>query len=351
MPKKKYTPSQVALKIVVIIAMLIIFTCFVSLGEDIMYNKIYQVDTAMYDFALSIRTPFLTFVFKVITNLCNPFVIGAIALVLLFVLINKDKKAYSFALFLNLGLTALLNLSLKYIFARERPDISQRLVSEPGYSFPSGHAMFAVAFYGFIIYLIFKSETIKKATKALSLITISLGILLICFSRIYLGVHYFSDVLGGIMITTVYLVIFTYILDRNRIMYNKPATDYKKHSFLGGFKYALRGIYASITDENNMLVQFSAGMMVIMFAVFLRCTFVEWAILIIMCFLVVALEMVNTAIENVCDKITLEYDEKIKKAKDISAGAVLTMSICAIIVAAVIFIPKIPVLFPIIESI
>ena len=58
-----------------------------------------------------------------------------------------------------------------------------------------------------------------------------------------------------------------------------------------------------------------------------------------------ALEMVNTAIENICDRITKEEDNAIRKIKDISAGAVLTLSICSVIVAMIIFIPKMPFLF------
>lgn len=341
--QKTRDAKKIVLYTITIILMLAMIICFILIGEDIMYNKILEMDTTLYNFALSIRSKPLTFVFKVITNLCNPFIMAFIALVLMFT--RKINKQHSFAMFLNMGLTALLNLSLKYIFRRTRPDITQSLIFESGYSFPSGHAMFAISFYGFLIYLILKSTDTKRSTKVLSSIVIAMFMALICFSRIYLGVHYLSDIIGGILITIVYMIIFTYILDRNSFLYGEPATEYKKHSFLGGFKYALRGIVQSIKDENNLLIQFACGMLVVMFAVFLRCTFVEWAILVIMCFLVVSLEMVNTAIENACDRITLETDEKIRKTKDIAAGAVLMMSICAVIVAGVIFIPKLPVLF------
>ena len=335
------------LNIVTAIIMLGLLVCFIILGQDIgndnTDNIIYKTDTLLYDFVLDIRCTPLTILFKIITNLCNPFIMGIIAICLLFT--RKINKQYIFAMFLNMGLTALLNLSLKYIIRRDRPDITQRLIYEPGYSFPSGHAMFAIAFYGFFIYLLFKSAETKRSTKILSTITIAFFMGLVCFSRVYLGVHYLSDVIGGICITIVYMIVFTSILDRNSFLYSEPATEYKKHSLFGGFKYAFRGIVESIQDENNLLVQFSASMLVITFAVFLRCTFAEWAILVITCFLVVCLEMVNTSIENLCDKITLEKDDKIRKVKDIAAGAVLMMSICSVIVAGVIFIPKIPVLF------
>lgn len=342
MTQKKQSFKTIFFYTISIAILLLLFVCFILIGIDVSYNKIFEMDTTIYNFAKSIRCTPLTLLFKFITNFANPFVIGGVSLALLFTL--KNKKQYTFALFLNLGLTALLNLSLKYIFARERPDMAESLIFETGYSFPSGHAMFSVAFYGYLMYLLGKLK-IRKSKRIPLKIAMLILIVAICFSRIYLGVHYFSDIIGGILISTIYLVVFTYLINRHNFEYNTPQTDFKKHSFLGGFKYAFRGIGTSVKDENNLLVQFSASMIVIMFAVFLKCTFVEWAILISMCFLVVAFEMMNTAIENICDRITLEYDEKIKKVKDISAGAVLTMSICSVIVAGIIFLPKIPALF------
>ena len=342
MPKKKTNFKTTIIYILSILILLTMLVSFILIGMDILYNKIFDIDTSVYNFAASTRSRPLTLLFKIITNLCNPFVIGGISLALLFTL--RNKKQYTFALFLNLGLTALLNLSLKYIFARERPDMTQSLIYESGYSFPSGHAMFSVSFYGYLIFLLKKLD-IKKSIRIPVSIAMMFLVACVCFSRIYLGVHYFSDIIGGVLISTVYLVIFTYLINRHNFVYNDPATDFKKHTFLGGFKYALQGIASSVKDENNLLVQFSSSMMVIMFAVFLRCTFVEWAILISMCFLVVSFEMMNTAIENICDRITLEHDEKIKKIKDIAAGAVLTLAICSVIVAGIIFIPKIPTLF------
>ena len=342
MTQKKPDFKTILVYIFTILILLTMLVCFVLIGMDILYNKIFDIDVNMYNYAISIRSKPLTFLFKVITNFCNPFVIGAISLALLFLL--RDKKQYTFALFLNLGLTALLNLSLKYIFARERPDMTQSLIYESGYSFPSGHAMFSVSFYGYLIFLLKKLD-VKKSIRIPCTIFMFILIPSICFSRIYLGVHYLSDIIGGVLISTVYLVIYTYLINRHNFMYHDPITNYKKHTLLGGFKYALQGIGTSVKDENNLLIQFSASMMVIMFAVFLRCSFVEWAILISMCFLVVSLEMVNTAIENICDRITLDIDPQIKKIKDISAGAVLTMAICSVIVAGIIFIPKIPTLF------
>ena len=340
--QKKVNTKKILIYTISIILLLTMLVCFILLGIDVLYNRIYEIDMNFYEYVLSMRNGPLNVFFKIITNFANPIVMGIISLILLFVFLNK--KRYTFAIFLNMGLTALLNLSLKYIFVRSRPDISQSLILESGYSFPSGHAMFAITFYGFLMFMVSKLD-IKKSNKVCLNVSMLILMLLICFSRVYLGVHFLSDVIGGILIATVYLIVFIYIFNRSNYNFHEPATKYKKHSFLGGFKYAIRGIIETIKDENNILIQFSASMLTIMFAVFLHCTFVEWAILITMCFLVVSLEMINTAIENICDRITLEKDDKIRKIKDISAGAVLMMSICSVIVAGVIFLPKIPVLF------
>ena len=140
-------------------------------------------------------------------------------------------------------------------------------------------------------------------------------------------------------------MIFLFILSRYHKVPETKGTDYKRHTFLGGFKYAFKGIISAIQEETNLLVQFSASMLVVVFGAALRISPVEWCICIVMCFLVIALELVNTSFENLCDRVTMENDSRIGKIKDISAGAVLMMSICAVIVAGIIFIPKVPFLF------
>ena len=106
----------------------------------------------------------------------------------------------------------ILNNVIKVIVKRERP-ISWFLVEESGYSFPSGHAMAAVCFYGLIIYLLYRSN-IKKKYQIGIITFLTILILLIAISRIYLGVHYASDVIGGVVIALIYLVIYVTIIDR-----------------------------------------------------------------------------------------------------------------------------------------
>ena len=339
----KTNSKKKTLYITGIIFILLLLILFTLIAFNIDHPFIIKIDTKAHNIILGIRNKWVTFIFKIITNLCNPIVIGIISVIILFYM--KNKKDYTFALFLNIGITALLNLVLKSFFGRTRPASTQSLIVEQGYSFPSGHAMFAIAFYGFLIFLLWKSAT-KKSLKITFTTLISILILAICFSRIYLGVHYTSDVIGGVCVSLSYIIIYLFVVNRNsKNLDIDKATDYKRHTFFGGFRYAFRGIITTLKEENNLLVQFCASMLVIVFSVFLRISPVEWCILLILCFLVMALEMVNTAIENICDKMTLENDNAIMRIKDIAAGAVLTMSICSVIVALTIFLPKLEMLF------
>jgi len=101
------------------------------------------------------------------------------------------------------GGAAILNTLLKKIFQRERPSL-HRLIEETGYSFPSGHSMAAFALYGVLAFLLWRH--VRSKIGRMTLIALSaLLVLSIGLSRIYLGVHYPSDVLAGYMASGVWL--------------------------------------------------------------------------------------------------------------------------------------------------
>ena len=176
-------------------------------------GRILELDLNIYKFfSENIINDILTPIVKVITHIGGAkivFVLTVLAIILIKGLKNK--------LFLLTGVvgTAGLNVVLKHIIQRERPNIN-RLIPEKGYSFPSGHSMMSMAFYGMLIFLIFKH--VKNTALKWTLIVI-LTILLstIGITRIYLGVHYPSDVIGGFLVSLTYLFILTEIYNKVKI--------------------------------------------------------------------------------------------------------------------------------------
>jgi diacylglycerol kinase len=111
--------------------------------------------------------------------------------------------------------------------------------------------------------------------------------------------------------------------------------------FFRSFKYAGRGILAAFSSENNCRIQVAVAAGVVGLSCYLRLSPLEWAVVTICIGLVIGLEMINSAIEKACDRITREQDDYVRYVKDMAAGAVLWVSICSAVVGAIIFIPKI----------
>ena len=166
-------------------------------------NLINIIDTVIYNLIIKLMSTNTTVFMMFISHLGSA--VALITLSIAFLVLLKNKK-YAKCIVLNLALVFLLNRLLKLIIARPRPEIL-RLVPEEGYSFPSGHAMVSMGFYGFLIYLIYTKLKNKKVKYPL-IIFLSLLILTIGISRIYLGVHYFTDIIGGFIIAIIYLKLF-----------------------------------------------------------------------------------------------------------------------------------------------
>lgn len=112
-------------------------------------------------------------------------------------------------------------------------------------------------------------------------------------------------------------------------------------NFLRSFKYAFEGIVTGIKEEQNMKIHISIMILVIIFGIILKISKIEWIICIILFGLVISMELINTAIENVVDLITKEKNEQAKIAKDVAAGAVLVSAIASAIIGLIIFVPKV----------
>lgn len=191
------------------VIVLICISIFVYLMQAVWGSRVLPIDTSGYGFmSKHFISNSLTPVMRLITQFGGTILMIVWALASL-VLIKNKRIAISVVS--NLVLIALLNNILKLIVRRARPT-GFRLIAETGYSFPSGHSMVSMAFYGYLIYLIYKNVRSKKLRWAL-ITCFSLLILIIGMSRIYLGVHYTSDVFAGFLFSLGYLVIYTKLTD------------------------------------------------------------------------------------------------------------------------------------------
>lgn len=115
----------------------------------------------------------------------------------------------------------------------------------------------------------------------------------------------------------------------------------QKRSFLKSFQFAIRGLTQTFKDEPNFRLQIVIALFVVLFSYLFKISVIEWNIVLFIIFGVLVLELINTALEEVVNTVSPEIKETAKKAKDASAGAVLLFSLLAVIVGAIIFLPKI----------
>ena len=204
---------------------MLLFICligFLALAEEVFHQEIMNGDIVGYDivsklFKFNVSTP----IAKFITNFGGAIFVISLTTILFFVI--KDKKI-GISIITNLGIVTILNKIIKFIMQRPRPT-EFRIIEETGYSFPSGHSMVSLAFYGYLIYLIYKYINNKHLKRTL-IIILSVLICIIGVSRIYLGVHYTSDVLGGFLISFAYLIIYIELV--NKFVLEKNKDDKKE---------------------------------------------------------------------------------------------------------------------------
>ena len=191
----------------------LIFSCFVLIFSAVTYDMsagaALFTDNYIYEnIVLNVRNDTLTIIFKYITFMGSA--AGLIILTGAIFIIVKDKKI-GVCIGCNLVLITVFNLIVKNIIQRPRPPEERMLVYEGGFSFPSGHSMVSFAFYGLILYFIIRFCK-NKTLKAVFSVLIPILIMGIGISRIYLGMHYFSDVLSAFSLSGAYLIIYTYVI-------------------------------------------------------------------------------------------------------------------------------------------
>ena len=181
---------------------------FVILMISVIFGWTEGFDTFVYELVISTRCDFLDKFFKFITDLGDKsFIIGLVVGV---VLVLRNTVGYLYA---TLAVdTVITNFIFKQLIRRDRPDVL-KLIKQGGFSFPSGHSMISMSMYGMLIYLCYKKIK-NKYIKWIICSLLGILILSIGLSRVYLGVHYISDVLGGFILSFIMVVLYTELINK-----------------------------------------------------------------------------------------------------------------------------------------
>ncbi|WP_179344003.1 phosphatase PAP2 family protein [Winogradskyella ursingii] len=213
-----FITATVALAVVIIGIIL-----FVKLTHRTMSELLQDYDTAITQSIQSYRSPFLTDYLIAVTEIGDVWGYAVVftAIIVTFLLVFRSWK-YILQLTSVLVLALSSNVLLKQIINRARPS-GEHLVTVETLSYPSGHAMLSMAFYGFLIYLFYQFK-MHIVIKSILITLFALLILSIGISRIYLGVHYPSDVVGGYLAGIIWLILCIVIFDLIKIFRRDPET-------------------------------------------------------------------------------------------------------------------------------
>lgn len=184
---------------------LISLAILIFLIEELLYNgSILSLDNLIYQKISLLINPTLTQIMTLVTNIASKKIIFILSIIILFYFFysKKWKNIILFSIAMSGGL--IFELIFKGIFERTRPE--NALIPVSGYSFPSGHATIAIILFSLLIYF-FKDEIKDEILKGLFILLNIIIILAIGFSRIYLGVHWFTDVLAGFTLGLFWLTL------------------------------------------------------------------------------------------------------------------------------------------------
>lgn len=183
---------------------------FAQLAEELREAspELLEFDQRIHGAAVNLHTQAGTDFFTFFTVVGTPVGLAILCVIASALLAIEKRFRWVAYLAVTTGVGALLNISLKAFFARERPDLSVALRHASGYSFPSGHAMGAAVVFGALAYVGIRRFTTWRARSATLAIAVTC-IIAIALSRIYLGVHWVTDIVAGISAGTLWVVTAT----------------------------------------------------------------------------------------------------------------------------------------------
>ncbi|MCG1020197.1 phosphatase PAP2 family protein [Sutcliffiella horikoshii] len=198
---------------------------FFELAEDVWEQEKFKFDSVIMDYLQSVESTTLTNVFKMITETGSVWWITAASIftVLFLWLRKRDVLGVLFFVLAIAGGGSFIFV-LKYFFQRERPSLAPEYDGN-GYSFPSGHALGSFILYGFIIYLIGREKRFFKV-RMLAIALLSLLIISVGLSRVYLQVHFPSDILAGYAVGLIWLICCIFSMEMMKVYRDKDKRAY-----------------------------------------------------------------------------------------------------------------------------
>ena len=169
------------------------------------------IDDPVRNAVISMRSGWLTPIVKVITYMGNWQTITVICLILL--AFRKTRITYGVPLSIGALFVSLANKGIKAVVMRPRPDQAMFLIEQGGWSFPSGHAITSMFFFGMLIWLVRRNITDRRLANTLTVL-FAIPMVFIGISRVYLGVHYPTDVLAGWSLGILVIVITAEIIKK-----------------------------------------------------------------------------------------------------------------------------------------
>jgi undecaprenyl-diphosphatase len=207
--KATWITARFILAFVLFLAVLFVF---VAITDEIVLEHETGFDQHISHAILSLESPFATRLMEMVTFFGSAnFLFPAYLVLILYYLSRKKIKLALDITMIGLSSTAILFL-LKEIFQRQRP-LDPLIRNVTGFSFPSGHSFSSFTFFGLLIYILWKTG-IKKAWKIVVTIVLFLFATTIAFSRVYLRVHYPSDVVAGFCLSIIWLMLSLWILHK-----------------------------------------------------------------------------------------------------------------------------------------
>lgn len=197
--------------IAVVLFLLTLFV-FVAIADEIVLEHENSFDTSIAKAIMSLDSPLATKIFATITFFgSSTFLLPAYSLLILYYLIRRHWNHAADVAAIGITSIGLLYL-LKNIFKRQRP-LDPLINNVTGFSFPSGHSFSAFTFFGMLTYFIWQTQ-LKGSWKIFITVIFFLMATAVAFSRVYLRVHYPSDVVAGFCLSMIWLMIATWVLHK-----------------------------------------------------------------------------------------------------------------------------------------